>query len=463
MSRKKICVQGLGFVGAAMAVAVASARSEQNQPLYDVVGVDLATREGRERVESLSRGEFPFATTDQDLIDSAFKAHQAGNLKAVTDESVYSKADVIIVDTPLNISYNEDLPSFDLTAYSEAVRSLARRAKKGCLILIESTVPPGTCDRILTPILEEELNARGLKSGAIQLAHSFERVMPGKEYLKSITNFWRVYAASSDAAADSCEAFLSSVIDVRSYPLTRLSSMTASETAKVMENSYRAATIAFMDEWTKFAEAAGIDLYEVTEAIRVRPTHSNIRYPGLGVGGYCLTKDPAFAPAAARQLFGINGLKFPFVELLSRVNRGMPLHAVERLRLLLGGSCAGKKVLLCGISYREDVGDTRFSPVEIFAKELIQQGADIQAFDPYVESWTEMDKEVLLQRPEASGFDVIVFTTAHTEFRQIDLLEWFAELRPMVLDTVNVVSNSHRRKCREAGIVIETVGRGAGL
>jgi UDP-N-acetyl-D-glucosamine dehydrogenase len=141
VSRKKICVQGLGFVGAAMAVAVASARSEQNQPLYDVVGVDLATREGRDRVESLSSGEFPFATTDQDLIDSAFKAHQAGNLTAVTDESVYSDADVIIVDTPLNISYNEDLPSFDLTAYSEAVRSLARCAKKGCLILIESTVP----------------------------------------------------------------------------------------------------------------------------------------------------------------------------------------------------------------------------------------------------------------------------------------------------------------------------------
>ena len=460
---KNVCIQGLGFVGAAMAVAVASARSIDGEALYSVVGVDQDTPEGCERVRKLGKGEFPFPTLDNRLLEKVKECYSCGNLTTTTDESAYGDADVIVVDIPLDVSYTSDPPYFDLTEFSNAFRSLAKRAKDGALILIESTVPPGTCDKVLSPILDQELRLREIPPHSVHLAHSFERVMPGENYLASITNFWRVYSANSETSAQICEEFLSSIINVDDFPLMRLSSMTASETAKVMENSYRAANIAFMDEWTKFSEAVGIDLFEITEAIRVRPTHSNIRFPGLGVGGYCLTKDPAFTPAAASQIFNLTKLEFPFVKLLSRVNRSMPQHSVLRLKNMLNGSCDGKNILLCGVSYRGDVGDTRFSPVEIFARAIKHEGGCIQGFDPFVNEWIETGESMLSELPSAMLYDAIVFTTPHSEFKKINLVKWLGEARPVVLDTVNVVSKAHRSECRDAGIVIESIGRADGL
>src|SRR5439155_14626233 len=144
--------------------------------------------------------------------------------------------------------------------------------------------------------------------------------------------------------------FLSCFINVRDYPLTRVGSTTASETGKLLENSYRATTIAFMEEWGRFAEANGIDLFEVIDAIRVRPTHSNMRQPGFGVGGYCLTKDPHFGAISARQLFGRSDLTFPFSTQAISVNAAMPIGTVDRLECLLGGSLRGKTVLLLGVA-----------------------------------------------------------------------------------------------------------------
>ena len=195
---KNVCIQGLGFVGAAMAVAVASARSIDGEALYSVVGVDQDTPEGCERVRKLGRGEFPFPTLDNRLLEKVKECYLRGNLTTTTDESAYGDADVIVVDIPLDVSYTSDPPYFDLTEFSNAFRSLAKRAKEGALILIESTVPPGTCDKVLSPILDQELRLREILPHSVHLAHSFERVMPGENYLASITNFWRVYSASSE-------------------------------------------------------------------------------------------------------------------------------------------------------------------------------------------------------------------------------------------------------------------------
>lgn len=128
--------------------------------------------------------------------------------------------------------------------------------------------------------------------------------MPGSHYLDSIVNYWRVYSGVTKESADRCMHFLQSVINTEEYPLTQLSSTTASETAKVLENSYRALNIAFMEEWGRFAEEIGINMFEIVEAIRKRPTHANIMKPGFGVGGYCLTKDPLFVKIGAEKFFG---------------------------------------------------------------------------------------------------------------------------------------------------------------
>ena len=463
LDRKTVCIQGLGFVGAAMAVAVAQARTPEGDRAYQVIGVDRQTDEGEARVDALNRGVFPFPTVDQKLLSALGKAHAAGNLTATTDESVYQSADVVVVDIPLDISFLDEEPQLRMSSLEQAIRVVGKQVPAGALVLIETTVPPGTCENVVVPVLQDELRRRNLDQHAIHLAFSFERVMPGNEYLDSIVNYWRAYAGHTAVAADVCESFLTSIIDIERFPLTRLSSMTAAETTKVMENTYRAVNIALIHEWTQYAEAVGVDLYEVIEAIRVRPTHSNIRFPGLGVGGYCLTKDPAFAPAAARQLYGLEELDFPFSRLALRVNHDMPLHTLDRLTELLRSDCKGKSILILGLSYRQDIGDTRYSPVEVLVRALEARGALVHVYDPFLKYWPEMKRSLPAELPDPTGVDAVVITTAHREFRELNILKWLGDARPVLLDTVNVLTAIHRSTCRKAGIQVESVGRGNGL
>ena len=148
------------------------------------------------------------------------------------------------------------------------------------------------------------LRKRNLSSDKIKIGHSYERVMPGPGYIDSIQNFFRVYSGVDKKSADAVESFLHTIIQTDEYPLTRLGNTNATEIAKVLENSYRAMNIAFAVEWSRFAEEAGVDLYEVVNAIRLRPTHANLMYPGIGVGGYCLTKDALLASWAKQNLIG---------------------------------------------------------------------------------------------------------------------------------------------------------------
>lgn len=460
---KNVCIQGLGFVGSAMAIAVASAQNYEGQPLYTVTGVDQATDQGIARVNSINKGIFPFSTSDQNIHEALEAIAKFGNLIATTEESAYKLADIVVVDVPFDISSLETENQLQIASFEEAIRVLARQVPEGALIIIETTVPPGTCENLVVPTLHEELSKRGIDKESVYLAHSFERVMPGNQYLDSIVNFWRVYAGYTEAAADACDEFLSSIVDVERYPLRRLASMTASETTKVMENSYRAVNIAFIDEWSKFAEQIGIDLYEVIDAIRVRPTHSNIRLPGLGVGGYCLTKDPAFAWASAREIYDLDGHNFSFSRLAIEVNKNMPLHTVDRLEILLSGELQNKKILIMGISYRQDIGDTRHTPTETLVRTLISRGAVVCGYDPFLDYWAEMDWSLPTEFPSPVGFDAIVFCVPHFKFQSIDLLDWIANSCPLIFDAANLLTMEQRQLCREHGLSVESVGRGDGL
>ena len=446
-----------------MAVAVASACDPDGNPLYQVTGVDQPTSQGRDRVDALRCGFFPFPTADTSLSSALEFAHETGNLTATTDESVYNTADVVVIDVALEISFLDKEPQLQTGSFEQAVRSVGQRIPEGALMLVETTVPPGTCEKVVAPALRDELFRRGMSEHAVYLAHSFERVMPGDHYLDSITSFWRAYAGLTPEAATVCQDFLSSIIDVERFPLMRLSSMTASETAKVMENTYRAVNIAFIDEWTKYAEAVGVDLYEVIDAIRVRPTHSNIRFPGLGVGGYCLTKDPAIAAAGAQQLHDLAGLNFPFSQLAMKVNHEMPLHTADRLISLLGENINKKSILVLGVSYHHDIGDTRYSPTETLVRTWGEGGAIVTCYAPFVRYWGEMKRSLPADLPDPRGFDAIVIAVAHQAFSSMDILEWLDGARPTILDTANVVNIIIRHRCRKAGIQIESVGRSDGL
>jgi UDP-N-acetyl-D-glucosamine dehydrogenase len=455
--RTTVCVQGLGFVGTAMMLATASAREPDGTPAFDVVGVELDNPAGRERVEAINAGRLPVRSADQKMEAALERAVKVGNLRATTDQEAYGSAGVAIVDIGLDITTGDGRPGVDFMDLRSAVGVLVSRMPSGSLIVVETTVPPGTCEKVLAPEIERGLEARGLPPTAILLAHAYERVMPGPAYLDSIMNFWRVYAGHTPEAADACEAFLSKVVNTDEYPLTRVSSTTASETGKLLENSYRATTIAFMEEWGRFAEAVGVDLFEVIEAIRMRPTHSNMRQPGFGVGGYCLTKDPLFAEYGARELFGLDGLDFSFSTRAVEVNEVMPLVTLDKLEEFLG-SLKGKRVLLLGISYRQGVGDTRYSPSETFVVEAGERGAEVVAHDPLVNNWS--GREVASDLPPAAGFDAVVFAVPHAEYVALDTEAWLGEARPLVLDANNVLSADRLRSLARAGCRVWSIGRG---
>lgn len=457
-----VCVQGLGFVGAAVAVAIASARDARDQPRYRVVGIDLPTPDGMARIEALRRGEFPFSTTDGRLVCQTRTAVGTGNLSACTDPAAFGSADVIIVDVPLDVAVSEQDEALDIEGFRLAISAVGRNMRPDALVIVETTVPPGTTARVVAPILREELARRSLPAEGLRLAHCYERVTPGPGYFDSIVNMPRVYAGIDPPSTTACEGFLKTVIDTGRGALTRASSTTASELGKVLENTYRAATIALMEEFADFAEKVGVDLFEVVELIRVRPTHSNIRTPGFGVGGYCLTKDPLMARLGARELFGFDQ-PFPFASLAVAINRNAPKRALQRLRTLLGGDMEGRRLLLLGVSYRDGIGDTRRSPSQIFFEAAVADGAEVLVQDPLVEHWREVGIGVPKDMPPAAGLDAIILAVPHRQYREFEFAEWLGGARPMFLDAFGVLSAGQRSGLRALGCRVESIGRGSGL
>lgn len=459
--RPLVCVQGLGFVGSAMAIAVANAKDEKDEVIYNVMGIELPNEGGREKVKCINDGKFPFENVDNELQRAHEECVKNGNLHATTDVMWFERADIVLSDINLDVSYRQDgTPYLDLALYKQAIHTIGSRIKADALLVVETTVPPGTCEKVIKPILEEEFQTRGLDTDAILLAHSYERVMPGADYYNSIVNYWRVYSGINELSAQKCAIFLENVINTDRYPLTRLSCTTASETAKVLENSYRAVTIAFMEEWGRFAEEADFDLFEVVDAIRMRPTHNNMRQPGFGVGGYCLTKDPYFAMLSVKDILELENCEFPFCTSAVRMNNRMPIVSLDKIEKLLGGSVNGKKILVLGVSYRQDVGDTRYSPTEIFAREAIKRGAILEFHDPLVNEWREMNVKVDRKIPAVSGFDAVIFTVAHKEYQRMDLKEWIADHDVLVFDANRVLTSQQINDLDNISCRFASIGRG---
>jgi nucleotide sugar dehydrogenase len=460
--RPVVVVQGAGFVGAAMAVAVAAARDAAGRSRYRVVGVDLPHPASFWKCARANEGVPPVRCDDPELAAAHREAVLGeGNLRFTWVDEAYALADVVVVDVNLDVRKEPGGAQVELDAFEAAIRAVGRRMRPDALVLVESTVPPGTCARVVEPALREELCSRGLDASPL-VAHSYERVMPGPAYFASIARMWRVYSGSTEAAAARAAEVLSPVVDTQRYPLTRLPDPTHSEMAKLLENSYRTVNIALIHEWTRLAEAAGVDLFAAIEAIRVRKgTHDNMRYPGFGVGGYCLTKDALLADWAARTAFGMpEGLAVAAGAV--RINDAMPAHSFAHLEALLGG-VAGKRVALLGVSYLPGVADTRASPSAAFAGLVEAAGGTILACDPMVERWDERPGERVYRGAlELPSFQAAVFAVAHEAFRRIEPAQLVARAGapPAVLDAQRVLSDEVLLRCKALGCRIRAVGRG---
>lgn len=460
-----IVVQGLGFVGAVMSLVCANALTEE----YAVIGLDLARKNTYWKIKSINEGVFPVVTSDPKIEELYQKALTKGNLYATYDAYAYTKADVIIVDINLDVAKESDFYgeldgyNIDLTAFKKAIEAIGDNCNEDVLVLIETTVPPGTSQKIAYPIIKDCLEKRGLPTDKFKLGHSYERVMPGPNYIDSIQNFYRVYSGIDKKSADATESFLRTIISTEQYPLTRLGNTNATEMAKVLENSYRAMNIAFAVEWSRFAEEAGVNLYEVVKAIRMRPTHKNLMLPGIGVGGYCLTKDPLLASWSKQTLFGSKEA-LNQSEQGVKINDKMPLYAYQFMkRELKLEDLEGKKALLLGISYRSNVGDTRYSPVEPFYNYLLKDNCKIFLHDPYVRFWEEKKIKVLAEYETVfeEQLNIIVISTGHVEYKGSEkLIKLLIAHDPLfILDTVGLLSENEIEVLSQKHTV-RVVGRG---
>ena len=460
-----VVVQGLGFVGGVMSLVCANAISRE----YAVIGVDLPTPESYWKICSYNEGILPLKSSDSKVAEYFEAARKKGNHYATFDSYAYSHADVIIVDVNLDVQKQSSpegiLSEFDVDMgpFSKAIESIASNCKPEVLVIVETTVPPGTCEKIVLPILQRGLADRNLPTDSFRLGHSYERVMPGPNYIDSIQNFYRVYSGINEESAVATENFLKTIIRTDEYPLSRLQGTNATEMAKVLENSYRAMNIAFMVEWSRFAEEAGVNIYEVVNAIRMRNTHSNMMFPGIGVGGYCLTKDPLLASWARKNLFDSTDGLSQSVEGV-RINDQMPLFAFNYLKQQLGSrDLKGLKILLLGVSYRGDVGDTRYSPVELFCRLLVAAGCKVRAHDYFVDYWNECELQVQtkLESALALDFDVLAITASHSKYRNnSSLLDALAQTHDrVVIDTIGLLSDSEIEKIKMRNHVY-ILGRG---
>jgi UDP-N-acetyl-D-glucosamine dehydrogenase len=395
-----VVVVGLGFVGAVMAAVVADTQDKKGRATKFVIGVQRPSTRSFWKIALLNRGISPVKAEDPEVEELIVRCvKEKRTFVATYTEEALKLADVVVVDVQCDYLKeslgNVRTGAAEMAALEASMATIAENIRGDTLVLIETTVAPGTTEQIAYPIMKKIFQKRGIRSEPL-LAHSYERVMPGRNYVASIRDFWRVCSGVNDTARELVTRFLNEVLHTDKYPLTVLDRPIESETAKIVENSYRATILAFLDEWSLFAERNGVDLKKVIEAIKVRPTHSNIIFPGPGIGGYCLPKDGGLGLWAYRHVFGFEDEIFKMTPLAIDINDTRSLHAPQLVRDALrnmGKPIAAARIVLLGAAYREDVGDTRYSGSEVIVRKLTEMGADVKVHDPYLEHWWEFEAQ----------------------------------------------------------------------
>lgn len=400
LGREIVVVMGVGFVGVVMAAIVADTEDENGNPTKFVIGMQRPSVRSYWKIPLINRGESPVKAEDPE-VNPMIK-------RCVLDKKTFistfsyealSYADVVVVDVQCDYLKNElgnvRSGKADIAALEKSLEIIGTHIPAEALVLIETTVPPGTTENIAYPTIKKTFVERGIETKPL-IAHSYERVMPGKNYVASIRDFWRVCSGINEESRTKVVKFLNEVLNTDKFPLTVLDRPIESETAKIVENSYRATILAFLDEWSLYAERNGVDIIKVINAIKVRPTHSNIIFPGPGIGGYCLPKDGGLGVWAYKHILGFEDDIFKFTPMAIDINDTRGLHAAELVRDALRNmnrNVAAAKILVLGAAYREDVGDTRYSGSEILIRKLTEMGADIRAHDPYVKHWYEFKNQ----------------------------------------------------------------------
>jgi UDP-N-acetyl-D-glucosamine dehydrogenase len=491
-----VVVMGVGFVGAVMAAIVADTTNKKGVSGKFVIGCQRPSTRSYWKIPLLNRGESPVKAEDPEVDPMIARCvNDKKTLTATFNSDCLKLADVVVVDVQCDYT-KHDLGQMktgeaEMTALEATMRTIGQKVEPKCLTLIETTVAPGTTEFVAWPIMKKAFAKRGIKATPL-LSHSFERVMPGKEYVSSIRDFWRVCSGCNATARKRVVKFLKEVLNTEDFPLTVMDRPIESETTKIVENSYRATTLAFLNEWSLFAERNGVDLIKVIKAIGMRPTHSNIIFPGPGIGGYCLPKDGGLGYWAYRHILGFEDgdSVFKITPTAIDVNDTRGLHVAELARDALrnmGRYIAGADIVICGASYRQDVGDTRYSGSELVVRKLTEMGAEIRVHDPYVEHWHELEQQDVYPAPGHSwsrffrnqdgladvrmsddlpavlkGAEAVILAVPHAPYLKLDpaqVVKWAGS--PLaVIDCFGILDDESIAKYFELGCEVKALGRG---
>lgn len=392
-----IGIIGQGYVGLPLALVFAEAG-------FPVVGLDLDPA----KVDALQRGESYIKHIGAARVADAVTS---GRFRATTDFAELSACDAILICVPTPLGRHREP---DLSFVLDSTRAVARRLRKGQLVVLESTTYPGTTDEEVLPVLEET----GLTTpDDFLLAFSPEREDPGNPnfHTKIIPKVvGGVNAESTEAAVALYEAAVDTVVAV--------SSARVAESSKLLENIFRSINIALVNELKMTFDKMGIDVWEVIEAARTKPFGFTPFYPGPGLGGHCIPLDPFYLSWKAAEY----GAWTRFIELAGEINTSMPHYVVDKTVRALndaGRSIRGAQVLVLGLSYKENIDDDRESPSYEIIELLSELGAVVSYCDPFFPTARPGRKHDLqlasvpCTAESFAGFDALVLSTAHTAFR----------------------------------------------
>ena len=421
--KRTIAVIGLGYVG----LPVACLCVEKGM---DVYGADI----NKDKLSLINKGVSPIE--DPYLKEEVKKIKGKINLTDnIADAAKNSSIIVVCVPTPIDENH---LP--DLTALKNACEDIAKGIQKDALVVIESTIFPGTVEEIVLPILKKS-NAN------FYLAHCPERIDPGNKKF-TIKNIPRVVAGVDKESTKKAAEFYRSIINAE---IMELGSIKVAEATKIMENTFRDINIAFVNEMAKSFDKAGIDILEVIKGASTKPFSFMPHYPGAGVGGHCIAVDPYYLISKAKQL----GFDHKFLILAREINESMPSYTVELLEQelkKLNKNIKNAKVGILGLAYKANVDDIRESPALKIISILKEKKADVYVYDPYLKDKSNVNSlNELLEKS-----DYLILVTDHKEFKDVDLSKLKENGIKIVIDGRNCLD---RAEIKRMGILYHGIGR----
>ncbi|NTU78935.1 MAG: nucleotide sugar dehydrogenase [Chloroflexales bacterium] len=426
----RVGVVGLGYVGLAVACAFARAG-------FAVRGIERRA----ERVAMINSGSSPMQGDEPGLAELLLQVTSMGMLQASASAETLRDCDVILIAVETPVEPTSKAPTYE--ALTAAARAVGKELRPGALVIVESTVAPGTLERVVRPGLEE---ASGLRVDAdFYLGHCPERVMPGR-LLHNLTTMSRVCGGHTPDTAEVMAALYRTIV---SADLDTTDCITA-ELVKTTENAYRDVQIAFANEVALICEGLGADVWRVRELVNKSPSRT-MHLPGAGVGGHCIPKDPWLLAYAARN----TGIMARLLPAARTVNDSMPGHmadlAVEALSEH-GRPIQGATVAILGFAYLENSDDVRNTPTEPVIARLREMGAHVRVHDPFVDG---LQGDIFATICDA---DAAIIMVGHDCYKELDLAALREVLRlPVLVDGRRVFEPA---AARQAGLTFRGIGRG---